>query len=135
MIEGWHDDDYLVLFEEEASHMTGLYDLPQYLSGYAVVGLRGWDDFIVADDQRRLFTLPTVPLEKKHLEPFSTSIDRSAIKPDARFQKKVKWYVKPVLFGGDPSAKDNIAWVSFEQHAELVRWWAKLYRDTVAKNG
>jgi hypothetical protein len=46
----------------------------------------------------------------------------------------VKWYVKPIMFGGDPTAKENIAWVPFEQHAELVRWWSKLYRDTVGKN-
>ena len=52
-----------------------------------------------------------------------------------REQYAIRQYVKPILFGGDPSAKENMAWVSFEQHAELVRWWAKLYRDTVAKNG
>jgi hypothetical protein len=135
MIEGWHGDDYLVLFEEEASRMTALYGLREFLPGYDVVGLRGWDDFIVADEKQSLFSLPTVPLEPKHLEPFSTVIQRAAIMPDVRFKNKVKWYVKPVLFGGDPSSKENMAWVSFDQHAELIRWWAKTYRDTVAKNG
>lgn len=134
MIEGWHNDDYLLLFEEAAARMTELYGVREYLPGYTAVGLRGWDDFILADAQSRSFILPTVPLELKYLEPFSTAIDRAAIQPDARFTGKVKWYVKPILFGGDPAAKDNMAWISFEQHAELVRWWSKLYRESITKN-
>ena len=88
MIEGWHGNDYLVLFEEEAPRMSELYGLGKELPGYAVVGLRGWDDFIVVDEQQRLFTLPTVPIEPKRLELFPTSIDRLAIKPDSRFEKE-----------------------------------------------
>lgn len=136
MIEGWHNDDYLVLSEdqEEAMRMTEAYGVRQHLPGYTVVGLRGWDDFILTDSKQQFFTIPTVPMEPKHLQPFNFQVDLAAIKPDERFTKKVKWYVKPILFGGDPSAKENMAWISFEQHAELVRWWSQFYRDTVAKN-
>lgn len=136
MIEGWHNDDYLVLFEDqtEALRMTELYGIQQHLPGYTIVGLLGWDDFILTDTKQQFFTIPTVPLEPKHIEPFAFLADHSAIKPDARFTRKVKWYVKPIIFGGDPSSKENVAWVSFERHAELVRWWSKLYRDTAAKN-
>ena len=136
MIEGWYNDDYLVLFDEkeEADRMTESYRLRESLPGYTAVGLRGWDDFIVRDEKQKYFTIPTVPLDPKYLCAVELSVDRSAIKPDARFDKKVKWYVKPIMFGGDASAKENMAWVSYEHHAELVRWWSKLYRDTISKN-
>ncbi len=133
MIEGWHNDDYLVLFEDqaEAIRLTEAYGLREYLPDYTILGLRGWDDFILADAQGQFFTIPTVPLEPKHIEPFSFSVDLAAIKSDERFRNKVKWYVKPILFGGDPNAKENIIWISYEQHTELVRWWSKLYRDII----
>ena len=136
MLEGWHNDDYLVLSEgkAEADHITELYGISEYLPDYTVVGLRGWDDFIVADSQGRLFGIPTLPLDPKGLTPFVVQIDPAALKPDQRFTKKVKWYVKPILFGGDWRANENIAWLSLEEHAELVRWWNKFYRETFAKN-
>jgi len=56
------------------------------------------------------------------------------MQPDERFRGKIKWYVKPIMFGGSPTAKENMAWLSYEQHAEAVRWWSKFYRDTVGKN-
>jgi hypothetical protein len=42
---------------------------------------------------------------------------------------KGKWYVRPIAFGGDPKAEDDIIWVSHEQHAQLVRWWNTLHRS------
>ena len=133
MLEGWYLDDYLVLFDDAAARLTQRYGLPQYLPGLTAVGLRGWDDFILVDTEHRYFTLVTVPVEPKQLRPFAFSVDRLAIRPDARFAKKVKWYLKPVIFGGNPGAKENMTWVSLDQHAGLVRWWSKLYRDTVAR--
>jgi hypothetical protein len=36
---------------------------------------------------------------------------------DDRFAGKIKWYVKSVIFGGDPQIGDNLMWVSHEEHA------------------
>ena len=36
---------------------------------------------------------------------------------DECFVGKIKWYINPIVFGGDPKAEDNITWVSHEQHA------------------
>ena len=47
--------------------------------------------------------------------------------PDPRFAGRIKWYVQPVAFGGDPTHEANILWVGHEQHGELVRWWNDLY--------
>ena len=135
MIEGWQNDVYLILFEgeDEIGRMTKLYGVQQFLPGFTVVGLRGWDDFIVADAQGRLFLVPTTPPDPNYLEPLPFRIDAASIKPDERFTKKVKWYITPLRFGGDPGAKDNTAWITIEQHAELVRWWSKLHLDITAK--
>jgi len=42
---------------------------------------------------------------------------------------KIKWYIKPVLFGGEPELSDNIKWVELDQHAQLVRFWNQKYRE------
>ncbi len=136
MIEGWHNNDYLVLREdeEEALRLTEAYGIRQHLPDCTFVGLTGWDDFILIDAKGKYFKSPTVPVDQKYLEPIDYAVDATAIKPDQRFTKKVKWYVKPIVFGGDPRAKENVVWLSLDQHAEVVRWWNKLYRDTIAKN-
>lgn len=133
MIEGWHNDDYLVLFDDrlEALRMSDLYGISMYLPGYTFLGLRGWDDFIVADVNSNFFTIPTVPLDPKELAPFGFHVDLEAITPDERFTHKVKWYVTPIIFGGDPNDCGNLTWITLEQHAGLVQWWCKLYRDTI----
>ncbi len=135
MTEGWYNDDYLVLFdgEEEAERMTEGYGLRELLPGYTAVGLKGWDDLIVRDQEKRHFTIPTVPLDPSYLQAVKLPDDQSAIRPDARFEKKVKWYITPIVFGGDPKVGKNLAWISYEQHFEAVRYWNKRYRDLAPK--
>jgi hypothetical protein len=48
---------------------------------------------------------------------------------DSRFTGRIKWYIKPVVFGGDPNPGENVTWVTHEQHAELVAWWNRKYRE------
>jgi hypothetical protein len=58
MKEGWLDDDYIILFEERSSSLTEAYAIQDFLPSYKLVGLRGWDDFIVQDHRGVLFTVP-----------------------------------------------------------------------------
>ena len=129
MIEGWHDDQYVILFDEgNVAEMTRRYELALYLHGFEVVGLRGWDDFIVRDHVGELFTVPTVPVDQKYMARLPGTIDVLRFKGDDRFTGKIKWYVKPIVFGGDPKSPDNIVWVSLDQHVEAVKWWNQMYR-------
>lgn len=122
MTEGWHDDEYLILFsEDEVEPMTEIYGLKHFINGFRIVGLRGWDDFILQDVSGRSFTMPTVPIAIEYLKPFMLVIDASTVRPDSRFTGKVKWYSKPPIFGGDPQAKENLTWINFRQHAEAVQ--------------
>lgn len=135
MREGWYNDDYWSMCEDqkEAEHLTAIYGLGEYLPDYFIVGLKGWDDFILCDREGKHFLVPTVPLERASLATFRFPAQFLRLESDDRFTGKIKWYVKPIRFGGDPNADDNIAWLSQEQHAQAVRWWNKFYYDTFAK--
>jgi len=135
MNEGWLNDDYLILFSEaESASASSKYKLSQYLPGYVLVGLRGWDDFIVINSTGAMCSLPTVPLDPTMAAPFSLP-ENLALESDGRFTGKIKWYLKPLIFGGDPQDKSNLAWVSPEQHAELVVWWNDQYKTLKAQAG
>lgn len=130
MREGWAaEDNYLILFDDaERGPAAQRYNLTSMLPGFALIGLLGWDDFLVRDAKQQLFSVPTVPCVKKHLAPFPEEGLQQALEADPRFTGRIKWYVKPLVFGGDAQAGDNMTWVSHEQHAELVRWWNEQYR-------
>jgi len=129
MDEGWLGDDYLILFDEaEVAAASDRYAISQLLPGYQVLGLRGWDDFILRDSAGQTYSVPTVPTDPKYLSPFSLPEVGASLSPDPRFHGRIKWYVMPTVFGGDPRVGKNLSWVSHEQHAQLVRWWNDKYR-------
>lgn len=133
MNEGWQSDDYLILLtQDESANAMPAYGFDQYLPGYTLVGLRGWDDFIVIDRAGVMLTLPTVPLDASNALPFALP-EQISLENDNRFTGKIKWYLKPLVFGGDPTDKTNVAWISHEQHAELVRWWNEQYMRAKAQ--
>jgi hypothetical protein len=130
MREGWLGADYLILFEGgEIGVAAGRYASALYLPGFDLIGLRGWDEFIVRDQNGDIFSVPTVPFDKEGLTPFQMPNGAPGLKPDDRFAGRIKWYVKPKVFGGDPEIGDNLVWVSHEEHAKLVIWWNERYRE------
>jgi hypothetical protein len=134
MREGWHNDDYLILFDQgEIPVVSSRYAISQLLPGYQIVGLCGWDDFIVQDEVGHTYSTPAVAPDLRRLSPFVLPSDRTVLKGDDRFVGKIKWYVKPVLFGGSPDPGENLTWVSHEQHAQLVRWWNEKHRELKAQ--
>ena len=135
MREGWFNNDYWSLCEDqkEAELLTAAYGLAEYLPGFFIIGLKGWDDFILSDSAGQYFLVPTVPLERASLAPFRFPTESLRLESDERFTKKIKWYVKPIRLGGDPSAKDNMAWLSQDEHVQAVKYWNKFYYDKFAK--
>ncbi len=134
--EGWFNDNYWALCDDhkEAAWVTAVYGLAEYFPNYLIVGLRGWDDFILCNHESRYFTVPTVPLDEKYLEPFDFPAVPMRLEADEKRAGWIKWYVKPIVFNGDPQAEENMIWMRQDKHAELVRWWNGLYRHLKKPN-
>ena len=128
MTEGWCGDDYLILFEDESRHFEQAYGLAESLPGFRLVGLRGWDDFLLEDPGGGYLTVPTVPVLERLLKRFSMPVHPAELVPDARFAGRIKWYTKPIAFGGDPNPGENLTWVGLRDHTQLVRWWNAQYQ-------
>lgn len=130
MNEGWLKQEYLILFTaSEIESITLHYGLPKFLPGYKVVGLRGWDDLIVRDSVGQTYTVPCVPLDTKYLAPYN--IPAGDLTPEELLSGKIKWYVQPIAFGGDPELESNLIWVTHEQHGQLVIWWNTRYQALI----
>ena len=130
MKEGWNSDSYLILFDQdEVNTITESYGIPTYLPGYKVVAIQGWDDFIVENTNGERFIVPTIPLTEKHLTPFHGSNGWTSLKSDLQRAGKIKWYITPIVFGGDPNQGPNLTWIDFSTHQQAVRYWNDLYRD------
>ena len=135
MREGWSNDNYWSLSEDQAEseRLTDIYGLADYLPDYIIVGLKGWDDFILCDHASQYFLVPTVPLVRTYIEPFRFPAEPMRLELDERFTNKIKWYVQPIVFGGDPTDESNMLWVSQEWHAQVVKGWNKRYLENLAK--
>jgi hypothetical protein len=132
MNEGWHRGEYIILFaRDEASAISKACDFGAMLPGFSVLGLRGWQDFIVQDEAGATFSVPSVPLDAQYLAAFKLP-SPSTLKPDARFAGIIQWLIKPLAFGGSPDDQDNVTWVTHQQFGELVRWWNVQHRSAKA---
>jgi hypothetical protein len=84
--------------------------------------------FVVRNDSDQTYSIPTVPVDTRYLSPISVPGEESALDFDARFSGKIKSYVKPIVFGGDPNVGDNLVWLSHEAHVRFVKFWNEKYR-------
>lgn len=134
MIEGWHGDDYLMLFDEaESATWSQRYEIGKYLTGFTIVGLRSWDDFLVIGTDGGPAIVPTVPLDASYVTPLEIVIDPHRLQPDERFRGMVKWYKSPIVFGGNPTDQDNVAWIPLDAHVDLVKYWNGMYKSVQSR--
>ena len=131
MIEGWNNGEHFILFDsEETSEATHRYRLRAILPEYVIVGLKGWDEFILRSPEGELFSVPTVPLIPEYMAPL-TSEPPSNLEPGEQ-AGKIKWHIQPIVFGGSPDLGENVIWVDHLTHSDLVYWWNQKYRETVS---
>jgi hypothetical protein len=76
-----------------------------------------------------------VPMIPQYLAAWTLPPYSALLEPDLRFTGKIKWYTKPIVFGGDPSDPSNTLWISHEQHMQLVTWWNLQYREVRVDSG
>lgn len=126
MVEGWFDDDYLMLFDgAEAEEATRGYGVTHVIPGARVIGLKNWDELIL-DDGGGAFSVPAVPLNPAARRGCPLP-PHASLQPDTRFGGLILWHIKPVAFGGDAEDEGNMTWVSHTRHRELVVWWNTLH--------
>ena len=124
--EGWQDRHYVLLLEPAEAKAYGL---DHYLPKHRIVGLLDWDDFIVEDAAGRRFTVPTVPLDPKHLKELLTPLSFGELAPDPKCAGKIRWHVTPIVLGGDPKAEDNVTWLALADHQAAVKFWNEKYQQ------
>ena len=134
MKEGWSSNgDYFILFDEaEKPEVSQRYQLPDVLPGFEVLGLRGWEEFLVRRSDGRVFAVPVIPLTPAHMVPAELPPENLALEADPGLAGRIKWYINPLILGGDATNTENVLWVSHQQHGELVKWWNAQYAQTVA---
>ncbi|MBI1177506.1 hypothetical protein GC207_08715 [bacterium] len=131
MIEGWFNDDYLILFNrmEESRSLATEYGLDAYLPRHRLLGIKSWDDFIISDEHGEIWTLPTIPLDASNRQSFDLPPSTPELEADRQYAGKIKWYLTPLVFGGSPTDESNMTWISRADHPKLVNWWNKKYRE------
>jgi len=136
MKDGWYNDQYFALAEsqQEAMLLTAEYGISESLPIYFFVGLVGWDDFILTNEDGSYYKVSTVPLKNEELEPYQFYSENIRMEADPRFNGKVKWYITPLIFGGSPTDPKNMTWISYSEHTQFVRWWNAKYQELMAKN-
>ena len=100
MREGWLDDEYLILFEERSASFEKDYGFSYLLPGFRLIGIHGWDEFLVEDKGRNLFTVPTVPLLRKHLAPFKFEKSLETSSPMIRFVERLSGMSRRLFLAG-----------------------------------
>ena len=132
MTEGWAEEEYFSLFDnDESKELTSEYEIENMLPGFILIGLVGWDDFLLLKEGR-LFRCPTVPAGLEYVEEFDQANMPAELQPDPKIKQKIKWYLKPVIFGGNPDDENNIEWVDYSEHKKLVKWWNRKYKEIMA---
>ena len=130
MREGWFEDYYLIIFDEDESLIAlKEYGFELNFQEYKLIGLIGWDDFILFKNDQFLI-VPTAPttIEYLSLSPFQEMPE--FLEHDESLNGNIKWYTTPLIFGGDPSSEENISWVNHKQHRELVVFWNNQYKKS-----
>jgi hypothetical protein len=78
-------------------------------------------------ETQKVFRVPTIPIAAKEKSEWPHEIEPAELKPDGRLAGKVKWYVKPVVFGGDANPGTNLIRISHQDHIQGVKYWNQVY--------
>jgi hypothetical protein len=133
MKEGWNSDKYWILFnKEEIPIITRRYNIEKFIKGYKIIGLMNWEDFILEDKNGKHYLMPTIPIDLKHIKAIEYS-EITEFKEARKYKGKIKWYIKPIIFLGNPDDKKNISWINLEEHVKMVKLWNDKYLESSEK--
>lgn len=73
--------------------------------------------------------LDGLAIRAEHIQRFVLPANELTLEHDRRLHGLIKWYVTPLVFGGDPSLGENVIWVNIETHFALVTFWNDKYDE------
>jgi hypothetical protein len=140
--EGFLGESYLRLYRlQELPALNLAYQVPELSPEIIVFGSNGGGEALAFSlDGAGVVEVPFIPLSIEHAErrapTFGELISgmaavRSSPASAARLVGSEIHEIKPICLGGSPTDPTNKAVVPVSQHAELCRFWNKVYRRLV----
>ena len=133
--EGWLADEYVRIYAASSrKNIASLYGFDEFLPDYELWGSWGCDALCLGRDSK-LYRIPWIPLSEAHRQeayPSVEALDSSlatlheATPAYEHFGKEVH-FVTPIVFGGKPDDNANIAMIDQAAHAQICRYWNKVY--------
>lgn len=144
--EGFLGQQYLRLYRlSELAVLNELYQTSQYNPDLVVFGSDGYGEAFAFDRLScAVLKIPLIPIPvigdeiDQIAENFSAFVRRCLTEPQSHrinpqgIGKEVH-LKQPLCFGGDWNDESNVILTTPLQHAELARYWNKLYRNLLAE--
>jgi hypothetical protein len=134
---GWlRSDLFLILWSAtEALKLNQEYQATLFVPSIRLIGSNGGGEAYGIDEGGRIVSIPFVGMRPelvKEVAPSFDSLLRSVRVVSAVNQGEPAEIVeiKPILFGGNPTAASNKTALNRESHVDYVRYWNKLWQDT-----
>ena len=140
--EGFLGDTYLRLYRlQELIALNHAYDVPSLLPEVIVFGSNGsGEGFAFPVGEQSVIQVPFLPLGAEHAARVATSFaefvlalgasaESPACEPEAVGMEVHDKH--PICLGGSPTDPANKVLVPAAKHAEVCRYWNKVYRDAV----
>jgi hypothetical protein len=137
--EGFLAHGYVRLYSaDQVSSLNRDYAVQEWLPGHVLIGSDGGGTAITLAPDGAVLEVPFIPMDARYctrrvqnwtsfLGVAVVGVDRPQPKP-AYIGKEIH-ELQPVLFGGDPCDPANKVALSPEEHAPLVVWWNRKFRE------
>ncbi len=144
--EGFLGTEYLRLHRiEELAALNVAYDVPSAVPEVFIFGSDGaLEAFAFMLQDLAVVKIPFIPLRLENARivapsftDFISHLHRTgpSLKADPARQGMQLHCKHPIALGGDPIAEDNRVLVPLQKHAEIARYWNKVYNQAISQSG
>jgi len=142
--EGFLGDEYLRFYPaDQLILLNNAFCIQEFIPGRFIFGSNGGGEawaFDLRIKPTAVVKVPFIPMHDKYSHSFGTFeefIPRLASTRHKTEQRRVNPALigkeihesKPIVFGGDPVANDNKAYLTTAEYAPYVVWWNRKYRE------
>jgi len=141
--EGFLGEAYVRLYSaEQLAPLNRAYGVQEWIPGHLLIGSNGGGEAIALAPDDRVVEVPFIPMDARYSrlrapdwDSFlaAGSLPGERPEPSPAYIGKEIHEIQPLIFGGDPCDPANKAALSPEEHAPVVVWWNRRFRE-VAPN-